>query len=216
MGFCSQYKMRNYSFIFKMFGVLLVMFVCGFWVSGVWCCVSSEGAVCAVTVESDERSIDAQVMVDMSSLLLSEATQHLGERYVFGGMSPGRFDCSGFVEYCYKTALGITPKRIAGGRVGGAQYQYNGCAKIYESEVAPGDLVFFGGGPQSISHVGIYVSPDRMINAMNSRKGVCYTSISKFKPRFVGYGRVDGFGEAQMGMQVGVVDEVNEVQGSVE
>jgi hypothetical protein len=32
-----------------------------------------------------------------------------------------------------------------------------------------------------------------MVNAANSRDGVCYKTISKFIPGFVAYGRVDGF-----------------------
>ncbi len=163
-------------------------------------CVSTDAiiespATAASTSDRDGASIiDAQVRA-MSDLLLTEAMVHIGDKYVFGGRSPGKFDCSGYVDYCYQMALGITPKRIAGGRCAGSQYQYNGCIKIDKSEVVPGDLVFFGTSTKGISHVGIYVSEDKMINAANEKDGVCYKSISKFIPRFVAYGRVEGFGQ---------------------
>jgi cell wall-associated NlpC family hydrolase len=108
-------------------------------------------------INAGEQKTSGVMVSAMSARLLNEATAHIGEKYRHGGRVPGRFDCSGFVEYCYQTALGIIPKRVIGGRGGGAQYQFNGCREIDLSEVIPGDLVFFGTGKNNISHVGIFL-----------------------------------------------------------
>jgi cell wall-associated NlpC family hydrolase len=79
------------------------------------------------------------------------ALSQIGTPYVWGGESPGvGFDCSGLVQAAYKVA-GLALPRVA-------QDQYDGTPKLPASAaLAPGDLVFFGGGPTSIDHVGLFV-----------------------------------------------------------
>lgn len=85
---------------------------------------------------------------------VSIAMQYLGVPYVWGGASPAGFDCSGLVMYVY-AQLGIYLPHSAA-----AQY-YAGTPISY-SQLAPGDLVFFG---SPISHVGIYIGGGSMIHA---------------------------------------------------
>ena len=85
---------------------------------------------------------------------VSIAMQYLGVPYVWGGESPGGFDCSGLVKYVYGQMGIYLPHSAA------AQY-YAGTPISY-SQLAPGDLVFFG---QPISHVGIYIGGGSMIHA---------------------------------------------------
>ncbi len=82
------------------------------------------------------------------------AMKYLGVPYVWGGASPGGFDCSGLVMYVY-AQLGISLPHSAA-----AQY-YSGTPISY-SQLQPGDLVFFY---QPISHVGIYIGGGKMIHA---------------------------------------------------
>lgn len=79
------------------------------------------------------------------------ALSQIGTPYVWGGDTPGvGFDCSGLVQAAYKVA-GVALPRVA-------QEQYDGTPKLAPSApLAPGDLVFFGGGPASIDHVGLFV-----------------------------------------------------------
>jgi cell wall-associated NlpC family hydrolase len=79
------------------------------------------------------------------------ALEQIGTPYVWGGEVPGvGFDCSGLVQTAYKVA-GITLPRVA-------QDQYDSTPKLSPGmTLAPGDLVFFGGGPGSIDHVGLFV-----------------------------------------------------------
>jgi cell wall-associated NlpC family hydrolase len=60
------------------------------------------------------------------------------------------FDCSGLVQAAYAVAGRALPRV--------AQDQYDATPKLAPAAaLAPGDLVFFGGGPGSIDHVGLYV-----------------------------------------------------------
>jgi cell wall-associated NlpC family hydrolase len=80
------------------------------------------------------------------------AQSFFGVPYVYGGTTPSGFDCSGFTSYVYRQA-GISIPRTASAQA---------AASTPVSNPRPGDLVFFG---SPIYHVGIYVSPGRMIDA---------------------------------------------------
>jgi cell wall-associated NlpC family hydrolase len=85
------------------------------------------------------------------ALAVSWALSQIGTPYVWGGESPGvGFDCSGLVQAAYAVA-GLALPRVA-------QDQYDATPKLAPgAPLAPGDLVFFGGGPGSIDHVGLFV-----------------------------------------------------------
>jgi cell wall-associated NlpC family hydrolase len=79
------------------------------------------------------------------------ALAQIGTPYVWGGETPGvGFDCSGLVQAAYAVA-GIRLPRVA-------QEQYDNTPKVpADSPLAPGDLVFFGAGPSTVDHVGLYI-----------------------------------------------------------
>jgi cell wall-associated NlpC family hydrolase len=85
------------------------------------------------------------------ALAVSWALSQIGTPYVWGGETPGvGFDCSGLVQAAYAVA-GLALPRVA-------QDQYDATPKLASGAVlVPGDLVFFGGGPGSIDHVGLFV-----------------------------------------------------------
>jgi cell wall-associated NlpC family hydrolase len=105
------------------------------------------------------------------------AQTKLGHRYIWGGNGYDNkydgFDCSGLTKAAYAQA-GITLPRVA-------QDQYH-ATNVHptESELRPGDLVFFG-TRWNIHHVGIYVGKNdkgqsMMLHAPNSR------TVIKFSP----------------------------------
>ena len=87
------------------------------------------------------------------------ALAQVGTPYIWGGETSGvGFDCSGLVQAAFKVA-GITLPRVA-------QDQYDATAKLGPGDpLEPGDLVFFGGGPADVTHVGIYVGNSQMVDA---------------------------------------------------
>ncbi len=85
------------------------------------------------------------------ALAVSWALSQIGTPYVWGGETPGvGFDCSGLAQAAYAVA-GVALPRVA-------QDQYDRTPKLTTgAALEPGDLVFFGGGPDSIDHVGLFV-----------------------------------------------------------
>lgn len=84
----------------------------------------------------------------------------------------GYFDCSGLMQWAFKQ-VGINLPRTA-------KEQYDFVMKIDKSQARPGDLVFFQGtygGPNHISHVGLYIGGGKMWNASTS-KGVSIANIN--------------------------------------
>ncbi len=118
------------------------------------------------------------------SNVVSVAKKYLGIKYTYGGVSPSRgFDCSGFVTYVYNEVGNSTPRRTAAGF-------YNASKKV--SMPQAGDLVFFKGttSQPGITHIGIYIGNNQMINASNG--GVTIDNIynSYWKKHLSGFGRI--------------------------
>lgn len=95
--------------------------------------------------------------------ILFRAIGLVGTPYHWGGNTPaGGFDCSGLVDYIYRTAAGIQLPRTSHDMAAMNK------RKVHKmTQLASGDLVFFAinGG---ISHVGVYVGKGRFVHAPNS------------------------------------------------
>ncbi len=116
--------------------------------------------------------------------VVSVAKKYLGIKYTYGGVSPSRgFDCSGFVTYVYNEVGNSTPRRTAAGF-------YNASKKV--STPQAGDLVFFKGttSQPGITHVGIYIGNNQMINASNGGVSIANIYNSYWKKHLSGFGRV--------------------------
>jgi len=102
------------------------------------------------------------------------ARDWLGVRYHFGGCSRNGVDCSCLVQLVYR-AVGITLPRIAAD-------QWTTVQHIPDSQLAPGDLVFFANTYEpGISHVGIYIGNGQQINAPTEGQ------VVSIQPVFSGY-----------------------------
>lgn len=80
--------------------------------------------------------------------VLAVARAQRGKPYVWGAAGPRSFDCSGYVQWVYRRALGKRLPKFT-------DSQWAVLEHIKRRELRPGDLVFVGAGRQK-SHVGIY------------------------------------------------------------
>ncbi len=123
-----------------------------------------------------------------------------GSPYKYAGRTKAGFDCSGFVSYVAKNALGITltPQ---------TSQMYANMTHIKESEREPGDLMFFAvkgsDGILRINHVSIYLGVYNgsgkfhgkrlMLHAASDgpQTGVIVSAIDEryWKNHFYGYAR---------------------------
>lgn len=102
--------------------------------------------------------------------ILRLAEKQLGYPYVYGGMYPGGFDCSGLTYYLYGEH-GKSIKRCADEQL------QNGLV-VARDELQIGDLVFFREtwSPWLASHVGIYAGDNKIIHA--SSRGICVSDLN--------------------------------------
>lgn len=116
---------------------------------------------------------DTVVSSGSGSDIVSFAMQYLGTPYAYGGTGSGGFDCSGFTMHVFSN-FGVSLAH-------GATPQLNNGYYVSQSELQPGDLVFFFGTystSSAASHVGIYIGGGQFIHASSSR-GVIISSLSE-------------------------------------
>lgn len=94
--------------------------------------------------------------------VLFRAIGLVGTPYRFGGNTPASgFDCSGLVDYVYRSGAGIALPRNSG------QIAELDAPRVRADRLAPGDLLFFGRRGH-VNHVAIYVGEGRFVHAPNS------------------------------------------------
>jgi cell wall-associated NlpC family hydrolase len=118
------------------------------------------------------RSVRARHAREVRSVL-RVAEHQRGKPYSYGGAGPRAFDCSGLVMYVYaKLGISLPHYTVA---------QWNATEPISQSQMQPGDLVFFDG----LGHVGIYIGNGQFVDAPHTGSVVRIDSIA-------GFGSFDG------------------------
>jgi cell wall-associated NlpC family hydrolase len=115
--------------------------------------------------------------------ITEEAKKYIGVPYRFGGVEPGGFDCSGFIQYVYGRK-GVSLPRSADEQYGSGRY-------VSINSLEPGDLVFFSTYTDGVSHSGIYMGDGEFISATTSR-GIAVADMKSgyWFDRYVGAKRV--------------------------
>jgi cell wall-associated NlpC family hydrolase len=118
---------------------------------------------------------------------ISYALAQLGKPYIWGGIGPDGYDCSGLVQQAYDVA-GISLPRSTYDQVYAGQPVYD------LSQLAPGDLLFTEGadpGPGGLpGHVGMYIGSGSVIDAPHTGATVELTSLSAWVNQLVAVRRI--------------------------
>jgi cell wall-associated NlpC family hydrolase len=115
------------------------------------------------------------------------ALAQLGKPYVWGGIDPDGYDCSGLTMQAYHAAGFAIPRTTY------AQL-YSGQSVYTPDQLAPGDLLFIEGsdpGPGGApGHVGMYIGANTIINAPHTGATVELTDLSSWIHQLVAIRRI--------------------------
>lgn len=142
----------------------------------------------SVAIESAQAAETAPRMILTS---LADTLRNI--RYRRGGSSPDTgFDCSGFVRYVFRHAIGAELPTTSAA-------QFASGDSIKRDQLQRGDLVFFRTAGKRISHVGIYLEDGQFIHAPSSGKTVRVDRLdqSYWKQRFAGAKRPQALAQRQ-------------------
>jgi cell wall-associated NlpC family hydrolase len=110
--------------------------------------------------------------------IVETAKRYMGVPYAYGTASPHGFDCSGFVSYVYRTAVGISIPRSS-------KALWAAGEPVQMAAARPGDIIVFNTAGGSANHVAILLDKGSVIHAVSSgpRTGVI---ISSLRDRYFG------------------------------
>lgn len=106
-----------------------------------------------------------------------QSKRFVGTRYIWGGTTPRGFDCSGFVQYVYRTYGGVNLPRTS-------QAQARVVKRISVRNAKAGDLLFWQSRNGNVFHVGISLGNGNFISALNPRVGLKINNM--YQPTFAG------------------------------
>jgi peptidoglycan DL-endopeptidase LytE len=96
----------------------------------------------------------------------------LGTPYIYGGSTPGGFDCSGFTAYVFRE-IGIALPRVSAD-------QFTQGQAVDPNQLQEGDLLFYDtAGIGKVSHVAIYLGNQSLVHA--SEKSVVIDTLDHMK-----------------------------------
>ena len=122
----------------------------------------------AASRSSDVSSVSAAAVPvsGRAAAAVHYAMAQIGKAYVYGAAGPSAYDCSGLTMAAWGSAgVGLPHSSSA---------QYGSGTHISESQLQPGDLVFYY---SPISHVGMYIGNGMIVNAENPSAGIRVTGL---------------------------------------
>lgn len=142
----------------------------------------------------DNSSSGSNPPVGPVSGIAADALQYQGHSYLYGG-APGRngthaWDCSSFVNWVvgHDERMAIPGMRhydgSSHGPPTGSWAVWPGLKHISRSQLQAGDIIVY------VGHMGIAISNDRMISALNSSLGTRISGIDGVRGNPIVYGRL--------------------------
>ena len=135
-----------------------------------------------------------KIVSEKSDAIIEYAKKFMGVPYLWGGMSPSGFDCSGFINYVFKGfGFGLTRTSYGLAELG---------KTVRLSELRPGDLMFFKArnlNTTRVGHVALVVdTTDGIIQFIHAaRTGIridTFNNSSYYVPRYIKSKRMDYIG----------------------
>jgi len=135
-----------------------------------------------VVVGASAQTPEGATVVPSSNYggVVGVALSYQGVPYVWGGASPGGFDCSGLVMYSY-SQVGVSLPHSS-------YAQWNVGVSVPRDQLQPGDLVFFDG----LGHVGLYIGGGLFVHAPHTGTVVQVSSLDEgwYAATYVGARRI--------------------------
>jgi NlpC/P60 family len=154
--------------------------------SGSGACTNGDGASHLAVVLPAGFSLPAGTPLPIVTAI-QYALAQLGKPYVWGGIGPDGYDCSGLIMQAYRAA-GILLPRTTYDQV------YAGQPVFAFAQLAPGDLLFTEGsdpGPAGApGHVGMYIGAGTVVDAPHTGATVELTGLSAWVGQVVAIRRV--------------------------
>ncbi|WP_102027250.1 C40 family peptidase [Salirhabdus sp. Marseille-P4669] len=141
---------------------------------------AEQQAMVQTVQHTPEKQTVKQTTTVNASGVIGIAKSYLGTPYVWGGESPGGFDCSGFLQFVFAQEGYSLPRTVAD--------QWYAMASVSKPSV--GDVVFFETYKAGPSHAGIYLGNNTFIHAGNNGVEISDMTISYWQQRYLGAKRV--------------------------
>jgi len=128
---------------------------------------NAEGSLTGPVIGASAQTPEGAVVVPPSNYtgVASIALGYQGVPYVWGGASPGGFDCSGLVMYSY-AQVGVSLPHSS-------YAMWNDGVAVPQDQLEPGDIVFFDG----LGHVGLYIGGGLFVHAPHTGDVVRVSSL---------------------------------------
>jgi cell wall-associated NlpC family hydrolase len=110
------------------------------------------------------------------TVAITYALAQLGKPYLWGGVGPDAFDCSGLTMMAW-TQAGVTLLHYTGDQIN------EGTPVSSYSDISPGDLVLVPGSDGTVAnpgHVGLYIGDGLVESAVDVQYGVIVQPYSYF------------------------------------
>ncbi len=121
--------------------------------------------------KKNETPVNTGSNSNLRNEIVTYAQKFVGNRYVWGGQSLTKgADCSGFVRAVYAD-FGYSLPRVSRDQASSAG------KRVSESDMLPGDLVFYANSRGTVNHVAMYIGNGKIVHAANSRQGIIRSNV---------------------------------------